>query len=41
MAGLRMKINYNRRIPKAFQGTPITLITAGLMSIAFYGFSGL
>lgn len=41
MAGLRTKINYSNRIPKAFQGTPITLITAGLMSIAFYGFSGL
>jgi len=28
-------------IPKAFQGTPIVLITAGLMAIAFTGFSGL
>ncbi len=28
-------------IPKPFQGAPITLITAGLMSLAFMGFSGL
>ncbi|MDR1641352.1 MAG: electron transport complex subunit RsxA [Clostridiales bacterium] len=28
-------------IPKAFRGFPIALITAGLMSIAFLGFSGL
>jgi len=28
-------------IPKPFQGAPIALITAGLMSIAFMGFGGL
>jgi electron transport complex protein RnfA len=28
-------------IPRAFAGTPIFLITAGLMSLAFMGFSGL
>lgn len=28
-------------IPEALEGFPITLITAGLMSIAFLGFSGL
>ena len=28
-------------IPEAFSGTPIFLITAGLMSMAFMGFSGL
>lgn len=40
MAGIREKIQYND-IPKAFQGMPIVLLTAGLMSIAFFGFSGL
>lgn len=40
MAGLREKIAYND-IPKAFQGFPIVLLTAGLMAIAFFGFSGL
>lgn len=40
MAGLREKIEYND-IPKPFQGMPIVLVTAGLMSIAFFGFSGL
>jgi len=28
-------------VPAAFQGAPIGLITAGLMSLAFMGFSGL
>ena len=27
--------------PKAFEGFPIALITAGLMALAFMGFSGL
>jgi electron transport complex protein RnfA len=27
-------------IPEAFSGTPITLITAGILSMAFMGFSG-
>ncbi|MGN1141202.1 MAG: electron transport complex subunit RsxA [Oliverpabstia sp.] len=40
MAGLREKIEYND-IPKPFRGMPIVLLTAGLMSIAFFGFSGL
>ena len=40
MAGIREKIQYND-IPKAFQGFPIVLLTAGLMAIAFLGFSGL
>lgn len=40
MAGIREKIEYND-VPKAFQGMPIVLITAGLMAIAFMGFSGL
>ncbi len=40
MAGIREKIEYND-IPKAFQGFPSVLLTAGLMAIAFFGFSGL
>lgn len=40
MAGLREKMEYND-IPSAFQGMPIVLLTAGLMSIAFFGFSGI
>lgn len=40
MAGIREKIQYND-FPKAFKGMPIVLLTAGLMSIAFFGFSGL
>ena len=40
MAGIREKNAYND-IPKAFQGFPIVLLTAGLMAIAFFGFSGL
>lgn len=40
MAGLREKIEYND-VPEAFAGTPIVLVTAGLMAIAFFGFSGL
>lgn len=40
MAGLREKMIYNE-IPKPFQGTPIVLLTAGLMAIAFFGFAGL
>lgn len=40
MAGIREKTEYND-IPAAFQGSAITLVTAGLMAIAFFGFSGL
>ena len=40
LAGLREKMAGNN-VPHAFSGMPITLITAGLMAIAFYGFSGL
>lgn len=40
MAGLREKMEYND-VPKAFQGMPIVLLTAMLMSIAFCGFSGI
>ena len=40
LAGIREKIEYND-IPESFKGMPIVLITAGLMAIAFCGFSGL
>jgi electron transport complex protein RnfA len=29
------------KMPKAMEGLPISLITAGLMAIAFLGFQGL
>ena len=41
MAGIREKMETNDDVPKASQGTPITLITAGLMAIAFFGFAGI
>ena len=40
LAGIREKTEYND-VPESFQGTPIVLLTAALMSIAFFGFSGL
>jgi len=40
MAGLRERMEDNTDIPKSFQGSPIVLITAALMAIAFTGFSG-
>ena len=40
LAGLREKMEYNNISP-AFKGMPIVLVTAGLMAIAFSGFSGI
>ena len=40
LAGIREKMAYND-VPESFKGMPIILITAGLMAIAFCGFSGL
>ena len=40
LAGIREKIEHND-VPYNFQGSPIVLITSGLMAIAFVGFSGL
>lgn len=40
LAGIREHIDGNN-IPKSFQGVPIVIVTAALMSIAFFGFSGL
>ncbi|MGN0593014.1 MAG: electron transport complex protein RnfA [Ruminococcus sp.] len=40
LASIREKIEYND-FPEPFKGSPIVLITAGLMAIAMFGFSGL
>jgi len=40
LAGIRERMEYNN-VPKSFKGSPITLITASLMAMAFYGFAGL
>ena len=40
MAGIRERIEFND-VPESFQGMPIVLLTAGLMSIAFFGFAGI
>ena len=39
-AGIRERIAVSS-VPKALQGAPIALITAGLLSMAFMGFSGI
>lgn len=41
LAGIRERMEANDKMPEALKGTPIALITAGLMAIAFLGFSGL
>lgn len=40
MAGIREELDL-ADVPKPFQGAPITLIVAGLLALAFMGFSGL
>ncbi len=40
MAGIREQ-TIHARIPRVLQGTPMALVTAGLMSLAFLGFAGL
>lgn len=40
LAGIRERIE-NNDVTESFRGMPIVLITAGLMAIAFFGFSGL
>lgn len=39
-AGMRERLAL-ATVPKAFAGTPVAFITAGLLSLAFMGFSGL
>ena len=41
MAGIREKLELCDDMPRCPRGLPIALVTAGLMSIAFMGFSGL
>ena len=41
MAGIRERIEISQNMPRCLRGLPIALVTAGLMSIAFMGFSGL
>ena len=40
LAGIRERNEHND-VPESFKGMPITLLTAGLMAIAFIGFSGI
>ena len=40
-ASIRERLAFNAETPKCFEGVPIALITAGLMALAFSGFSGL
>ena len=39
-AGIRERLEWEE-VPEAFRGTPIALITAGILAMAFMGFSGL
>jgi electron transport complex protein RnfA len=39
-AGIREQLEISN-VPKAFRGVPIALITAGIMAMAFMGFSGM
>ena len=39
-AGIRERLEFSK-IPKVFQGMPIAMVIAGLMSIAFFGFTGM
>jgi electron transport complex protein RnfA len=41
MASIREKLDRVSSVPRAFQGLPIALVTAGLMAISFLGFQGL
>lgn len=40
LAGVRSRLHFSNP-PKSFRGIPIVLITAGLISMAFMGFSGM
>jgi electron transport complex protein RnfA len=40
MAGIRERLEF-AKVPRALQGTAITLITAGILSLAFMGFKGM
>ena len=40
-SGMRSRLENNANIPAPFQGVPITMTTAALLSLAFMGFGGL
>ena len=40
MAGVRQSTEHNE-VPEVFKGSPMVLVTAGLMAIAFSGFAGI
>jgi electron transport complex protein RnfA len=40
MAGIRENLNL-ADVPECLKGAPITLITAGILSLAFMGFAGM
>ncbi len=40
LAGIREKLEI-RRVPRAMRGTPVGLVMAGLMSLAFFAFKGM
>ena len=40
MAGIRENLNMSD-VPKCLKGAPITLITAGILAMAFMGFAGM
>ena len=40
-ASVRERLDATMECPKAFEGFPIALVTAGLIALAFMGFSGL
>jgi electron transport complex protein RnfA len=39
-SGVRTRLE-SENIPKAFQGLPITLLAASIVSLAFFGFGGI
>ena len=39
-AGIREQLQFSK-LPKAMEGTPIALITAGILAMAFMGFTGI
>jgi electron transport complex protein RnfA len=41
LAGLREQIELSSDVPKAMKGTPISLLVAGLLAMAFMGFAGI
>ena len=40
-SGMRTKLEGNTSVPASFQGVPITLVSAAMLSLAFMGFGGL